>query len=76
MDGAIVPILSLFTLLAVALLALISRERTRDRMRDPDAPISTLAKDGRYGGVAFLLPLDERFRRAQRGTVFPRRGQP
>lgn len=59
-DGGIVPFLSLFTLLAVGVLALISKERTKDRMRDPNAPVSTLAKDGKYGGVAFLLPLDER----------------
>ena len=59
-DGGIVPFLSLFTLLAVAVLALISKERTKDRMRDPNAPVSTLAKDGKYGGVAFLVPLEER----------------
>jgi hypothetical protein len=59
-DGGIVPFLSLFTLLAVAVLALISKERTKERMRDPDAPVSTLAKDGKYGGVAFLLPLEDR----------------
>jgi hypothetical protein len=57
-EGAIVPILSLFTLLAVAVLALIAKERTKDRMRDPNAPVSTLAKDGKYGGVALLLPPD------------------
>jgi hypothetical protein len=57
-DGSIVPFLSLFTLLAVAGLALISKERTKDRMRDPDAPVSSLAVDGKYGGVAFLLPLE------------------
>lgn len=64
-DGAIVPFLSLFTLLAVAVLALISKERTRERMRDPNAPVSTLAKDGKYGGVAFLLPLEVRARRVE-----------
>lgn len=62
-DGGIVPFLSLFTLLAVAVLALISKERTKERMRDPNAPVSTLAKDGKYGGVAFLLPLDARVER-------------
>ena len=66
MDGAIVPVLSLFTLLAVAVLALISKERTKDRMRDPNAPVSTLAKDGKFGGVAFLMPLDDRLRIARR----------
>ncbi|NHB76711.1 hypothetical protein [Rhodobacter calidifons] len=61
--GAIVSFLSLFTLLAVAALALISKERTKARMRDPNAPVSTLAQDGKYGGVAFLLPPDARPRR-------------
>ena len=64
-DGAIVPVLSLFTLLAVGIFALISAERTKERMRDPNAPVSTLAKDGKYGGVAFLLPLDARVRRVE-----------
>ncbi|WP_149589149.1 hypothetical protein [Tabrizicola flagellatus] len=72
-DGAIVPFLSLFTLLAVAVLALISKERTRERMRDPHAPVSTLAKDGKYGGVAFLLPLEVRVRRVE---MLRRRGVP
>jgi hypothetical protein len=62
MYEGIVPLLSLLTLLAVAVLALISKERTKDRMRDPNAPVSTLAKDGKYGGVAFLRPLAERIR--------------
>ena len=65
-DGGIVPFLSLFTLLAVAVLALISKERTKDRMRDPNAPVSSLAKDGKFGGVAFLLPLDDRVRLVRR----------
>lgn len=81
MDGGIVPFLSLFTLLAVAVLALISKERTKDRMRDPNAPVSTLAKDGKFGGVAFLLPPDRlqpslrrALARADRGeTEFPAR---
>ncbi len=64
-DGAIVPVLSLFTLLAVGIFALISAERTKERMRDPNAPVSTLAKDGKYGGVAFLLPLDARVRQVE-----------
>ena len=64
-DGAIVPVLSLFTLLAVGIFALISAERTKERMRDPNAPVSTLAKDGKYGGVAFLLPLEARVRRVE-----------
>ena len=65
-DGGIVPFLSLFTLLAVAVLTLISKERTKDRMRDPNAPVSTLAKDGKYGGVAFLVPLEDRVRVVRR----------
>ena len=65
-DGGIVPFLALFTLLAVGVLALISKERTKDRLRDPDAPVSTLAKDGKFGGVAFLLPLDDRARLVRR----------
>lgn len=68
-DGSIIPFLSLFTLLAVGVLALISAARTKARMRDPNAPVSTLAKDGKFGGVAFLMPLDER----QRRTELPRR---
>jgi hypothetical protein len=62
MFEGIVPLLSLVTLLIVAVFAIVSKERTKDRMRDPTAPVSTLAKDGKYGGVAFLLPLDERVR--------------
>jgi hypothetical protein len=61
----IVPLLSIGTLLAVALFALISRERTKDRLRDPNAPISTLAKDGKYGGVAILKPKGEKVHRDQ-----------
>jgi hypothetical protein len=65
MSGAIVPFLSLFTLLAVAVLAIISKERTKERMRDPNAPVSSLAKDGPYGGVAFLMPLEQRLARSR-----------
>lgn len=73
MSGAIVPFLSLFTLLAVAVLALISKERTKDRMRDPNAPVSTLAKDGKFGGVAFLRPLADRVRVVSRMELVPLR---
>ena len=73
MSGAIVPFLSLFTLLAVAVLALISKERTKDRMRDPNAPVSTLAKDGKFGGVAFLRPLADRERVVRRMELVPLR---
>ncbi len=63
MFEGIVPLLGLGTLLAVAVFALISKERTEARRHDPNAPISTLAKDGKYGGVAFLRPLGERMAR-------------
>ncbi|NEX45532.1 hypothetical protein [Pseudotabrizicola algicola] len=62
MTGAIVPFLSLLTLLAVATFALLSKARVEARRHDPNAPKSTLARDGKYGGVAFLLPLAERAR--------------
>lgn len=58
MSDNIVPILSLITLLAVAVLALVGRQRTLARKHDPHAPVSSLAKDGPEGGVAFLQPLD------------------
>ncbi len=50
----LLPLLSLFTLVAVAVLALVSKARTDARRNDPHAPKSTLAKDGPEGGVAFL----------------------
>jgi hypothetical protein len=58
----LVPFLSLFTILAVSVLALASKARVEERRHDPHAPKSTLAKDGPQGGVAFLLPLAERRR--------------
>lgn len=58
-DGMI-PLLALSTLLAVLALALVARERTKHRQRDPNAPTSTLARDGKFGGVSFLRPLAER----------------
>jgi hypothetical protein len=61
MFEGIVPLLALGTLLCVCIFALINAERTKDRMRDPNAPVSTLAKDGKYGGVAFLRPLTYRW---------------
>ncbi len=59
MFEGIVPILSLGTILLVSVLALINKERTKERMHDPNAPVSTLARDGKFGGVAFLLPPDQ-----------------
>ncbi|MES2968013.1 MAG: hypothetical protein V4804_04655 [Pseudomonadota bacterium] len=59
----IVPLLSLLTLLSVLVFALVSKERIEERRHDPNAPKSTLAKDGPQGGVAFLVPLDQRMRR-------------
>lgn len=81
MIEGLVPLLGIGTLLAIAVFALINRERTKDRMRDPNAPVSTLARDGKFGGVAFLLPPDEMpenlrraLRDADRGeTVHPAR---
>ena len=58
--GWLIPMLSLFTLLAVGIFALVSKKNIEDRRHDPNAPISTLAKDGPEGGVAFLVPLDQR----------------
>ena len=43
--GFLVPLLALFTLLAVLVFVLVGRSRTAKRRRDPDAPKSTLAKD-------------------------------
>jgi hypothetical protein len=45
------PLLTLFTLLAVVIFALVSKSRTEKRLHDPNAPKSTLAKDGPQGGV-------------------------
>ena len=63
MTGALIPFLSLLTMLAVLMFAMISKARVEERRHDPNAPKSTLAKDGKYGGVAFLLPLAELERR-------------
>ncbi|MFQ6776308.1 hypothetical protein V6Z69_13975 [Cereibacter sphaeroides] len=55
MDFAwIIPFLSLITLLAGILFAIASKDRVEARRHDPNAPNSTLAKDGPQGGVAFL----------------------
>lgn len=56
----IIPTLFLFTLLAVAIFALVNKQAVDERRHDPNAPKSTLAKDGPQGGVEFLKPLDER----------------
>ena len=45
------PLLTLFTLLAVVIFALVSKSRTEKRRHDPNAPKSTLAKDGPQGGI-------------------------
>jgi hypothetical protein len=47
----IVPILALGTLLAVCIVALVSKARVEARRDDPSAPKSSLAKDSRSGGV-------------------------
>lgn len=48
--GFIVPVLSLMTLLAVCVFALVSKARVEQLRRDPDAPKSSLAKDSPSGG--------------------------
>ena len=42
---ALLPLLSMFTLLAVAVVAYISGQKARQRLRDPNAPRSTLARN-------------------------------
>jgi hypothetical protein len=39
------PILTFGTMFAVAVFALVSKERTEKRRKDPNSPKSTLAKD-------------------------------
>jgi hypothetical protein len=56
----LVPLLSLFTLLAVAVFAMISKVAIEKRRHDPDVPKSTLAKDGPQAGVSSLNPLGPR----------------
>jgi hypothetical protein len=57
MDAStLMVVLSLGTLGAVLVLALISKRRTEERRHDPTAPKSTLAKDGPQGGVEALDP--------------------
>jgi len=58
----IVPLLSLGTLLAVVVFALVSKVAIEERIDDTTIPRSTLAKDGPQGGVWFLLPPDRRRR--------------
>lgn len=41
----LLPLLAMLTLLGVAGMALISKERVERRRKDPNAPKSTLAKD-------------------------------
>ncbi|MCU0899437.1 MAG: hypothetical protein MUC82_02955 [Cypionkella sp.] len=62
MTGALLPFLSLLTMLAVLIFALVSKARVEERRHDPNAPKSTLAKDGPQGGVGFLIPVEERAR--------------
>ncbi|TGD42381.1 hypothetical protein EEB11_13920 [Pseudotabrizicola sediminis] len=76
--GALIPFLSLITMLAVLVFALISKARVEERRHDPNAPKSTLARDGKYGGVGFLIPAHERpqvmaLRARQTGMVRPDR---
>ena len=41
----LVPLLALMTMLACIIFALVSKHRTEDRLHDPNAPKSRLAKD-------------------------------
>lgn len=41
----IVPLLALMTMLAAIIFALVSKHRTEQKLDDPNAPKSTLAKD-------------------------------
>lgn len=52
----LIPLLSLVTLLAVCILALVSKARVDAMRRDPTTPTSTLAKVGPEGGVTFNRP--------------------
>jgi hypothetical protein len=45
----IVPVLFMITLLAGCIFALVSKAQIEARRRDPDAPKSSLAKDGPEG---------------------------
>ena len=73
MTGALIPFLSLLTMLAVLVFAMVSKARVEERRHDPNAPKSTLAKDGPQGGVGFLIPVRDRARvmalRAARGRI-------
>jgi hypothetical protein len=62
----LVPLLSLITLLAVAVFAAVSKVDVEERMDDPSIPKSTLAVDGPFGGVGFLRPIDPGPRRIDR----------
>ena len=53
----LVPFLSLFTILAVLVFAIVSKANIEERRHDPNVPKSTLAKDGPQGGITFLYPL-------------------
>lgn len=41
----LLPLLAMLTLLGVAIVALVGKERVERRRKDPDAPKSTLAED-------------------------------
>ncbi|MFN3724052.1 MAG: hypothetical protein ACK4VZ_13500 [Paracoccaceae bacterium] len=60
MTGALIPFLSLLTMLAILIFAMVSKARVEERRHDPNAPKSTLAKDGPQGGVGFLIPAHDR----------------
>lgn len=50
----LVPLLALFTLLAVLVFAMVNKKAIEDRRHDPSVPKSTLATDGPQGGVAVI----------------------
>ncbi len=59
----IVPLLSLLTLLAIVVFALVSKAKIEERRHDRSQPKSTLAKDGPQGGVEMLQPEGPQTRR-------------
>lgn len=52
----LLSVLAFGTMGIVIVLALISKFRTEQRRHDPNAPTSTLAKDGPEGGTEMLDP--------------------
>lgn len=57
--SSLIPVLSLITLIAVIVFALVSKARTEKRRHDPKAPVSSLAKDAPRGGAVERLKSDQ-----------------